>query len=41
MAKHTGLAVEKRDFSKNPRQLRAEGKLPATVYGHNFDSVSL
>lgn len=41
MAKSTDLTVEKRDFSRNPRQLRAEGKVPATVYGHNFDSISI
>lgn len=41
MAKNTNLTVEKRDFSVSPKQLRAEGKVTATIYGHNFDAVSI
>ena len=33
--------VEKKDESLNPRQLRATGKLPATIYGKGVDSVSV
>ena len=35
------LQAEKRDENKNPRQLRAEGVLPATVYGKGVESVSV
>ena len=35
------INAEKRNESKNPRQLRAEGKLTATVYGKGMDSVSV
>lgn len=35
------LEVEKRDESLNPRQLRAQGMLPATVYGKGMESVSI
>lgn len=35
------IKAEKRDENKNPRQVRAEGKLPATVYGKGKDSVSV
>lgn len=35
------LEIEKRDESKNPRQVRAEGNLPATIYGKGKDSVSV
>lgn len=35
------LDTEVRDGSLNPRQLRAEGKLPATIYGKGMDSVSV
>jgi len=38
---NTKIKMSKRDFSKNPRRLRAEGKIPATIYGHNFDSISV
>ncbi|MBQ2644877.1 hypothetical protein IJG14_04805 [bacterium] len=37
----TLIKAEKRDEMKNPRQVRAEGKLPATVYGKGQDSVSI
>lgn len=33
--------VEKKDESLNPRQLRAEGKLPATIYGKGVESISV
>ncbi len=35
------INAEKRDEAKNPRQVRAEGKLTATVYGKAQDSVSI
>ena len=35
------IEAQKRDESKNPRQLRAVGLLPATVYGKGKDSVSI
>lgn len=35
------LNAEKRSENKNPRQLRAEGLLPATVYGKGMDSMSI
>jgi len=35
------IEAQKRDESKNPRQLRAEGFLPATIYGKGKDSVSI
>jgi len=41
MAKNINISVEKRDFSVNTRQLRASGKTPATVYGHNFKNLSI
>jgi len=33
--------AEQKDENKNPRQLRASGKLPATIYGKGMDSVSI
>lgn len=41
MSKNTDLTVEKRDFSKKAKQLRAEGKVPATIYGHGFEAISI
>lgn len=41
MADVIKLAAEKRSEDKNPRQLRAEGVLPATVYGKGMDSMSI
>ena len=41
MAVSTKLNIEKRDNSKNPRQLRAEGLLTGTVYGKGIESVSV
>ena len=35
------LSAEKRNEDKNPRQLRAEGLLPATVYGKGQESMSI
>lgn len=35
------LSAEKRSEDKNPRQLRAEGLLPATVYGKGTESMSI
>ena len=35
------IKAEKRDENKNPRQVRAEGNLPATVYGKGQESVSV
>ena len=35
------LNAEKRNSDKNPRQLRAEGLLPATVYGKGQESMSI
>lgn len=35
------IEAQKRDEKKNPRQVRAEGKLTATVYGKGQDSVSV
>ena len=35
------IEAQKRDESKNPRQLRTEGVLPATIYGKGKDSVSI
>ncbi|MDD3593079.1 MAG: hypothetical protein PHX18_00455 [Candidatus Gastranaerophilales bacterium] len=35
------LEIEKRDETKNPRQIRAEGNLPATIYGKDKASVSV
>lgn len=35
------IEAQERDLTKNPRQLRSEGFLPATVYGKGKDSVSI
>jgi large subunit ribosomal protein L25 len=35
------LEIKERDFSVNPRMLRREGRLPATIYGRNVDSISV
>ena len=35
------IEAQERDLTKNPRQLRAAGFLPATVYGKGKDSVSI
>ena len=35
------MDIEKRDESMNPRQLRAAGKLPGTIYGKGMDSISV
>jgi large subunit ribosomal protein L25 len=42
MAKHAELEAERRELlGKGVRRLRAQGVLPATVYGHNVEPVSL
>ena len=41
MADIIKLTAEKRNEGKNPRQLRAEGLLPATVYGKGKESMSI
>lgn len=41
MSKAIKISAEKRDASKNPRQLRADGLLPATIYGKGMESVSI
>lgn len=33
--------VQLRDATLNPRQVRAEGMIPATIYGKDVDPVSL
>jgi len=35
------IDAQERDKTKNPRQLRAAGILPATIYGKGKDSVSI
>ncbi len=35
------LKAKKRDNSLNPRQMRSEGKLPATLYGKGMESLSI
>lgn len=35
------LNIEKRDESKNPRELRMSGVLPGTVYGKGIESFSV
>lgn len=40
MAK-SSLTAQKRDESLNPRELRREGKVPATLYGKGMESLSL
>ena len=35
------IEAQQRDESKNPRQLRSAGILPATVYGKGKESVSI
>lgn len=41
MANIVNLNVSERDITINPRQLRREGKIPATVYGKGMDSYSI
>ncbi len=40
MSENLILELEKRDYSKNPRQLRADGSIPVTIYGKGVESVS-
>ena len=35
------LAANVREEDKNPRQLRSEGNLPATIYGKGMESKSI
>ena len=35
------IEAQERDMTKNPRQLRAAGFLPATIYGKGQESVSI
>ncbi len=35
------LDIEKRDESKNPRELRSQGFIPGTIYGKGVDSISV
>ena len=35
------LQAEERNTDLNPRQVRAEGKIPATIYGKGQESVSV
>lgn len=35
------IDAQERDLTQNPRQLRAAGFLPATIYGKGKDSVSI
>ncbi|HSA07499.1 MAG TPA: 50S ribosomal protein L25 [Candidatus Gastranaerophilales bacterium] len=37
----SSLTAQKRNSSLNPRQLRSSGKIPATIYGHGMESVSI
>ena len=41
MAVAVKLNIQKRDTSKNPRQLRAEGFITGTVYGKGIESISV
>ncbi len=40
MAK-TKLKIESREESKNPRQLRAAGNMPGSLYGKNMEAKSI
>ncbi len=40
MTENLVLELEKRDDSKNPRQLRADGSIPVTIYGKGTESIS-
>lgn len=41
MAKNISIPAEKRDFSINVKQLRASGKIPATIYGQGIENLSV
>ena len=41
MSEKVIFEVETKNEELNPRQLRATGKLPATIYGKGMDSVSI
>ena len=38
---NTKLKVELREEGKNPRQLRATGNLPGSLYGKNMDAKNI
>jgi ribosomal protein L25 (general stress protein Ctc) len=35
------IEAQERDTSRNPRQLRADGLIPATIYGKNVEAKSI
>jgi ribosomal protein L25 (general stress protein Ctc) len=35
------IEAQERDTSRNPRQLRADGLIPATIYGKSFEAKSI
>jgi ribosomal protein L25 (general stress protein Ctc) len=37
----TKLEAQERDTARNPRQLRAAGLIPATIYGKGFGPLSI
>lgn len=41
MSEKVIFEVEAKNEELNPRQLRASGKIPATIYGKGIDSVSV
>lgn len=41
MSNVISLDIEKRDENLNPRQLRSAGKVPATIYGADFEATSI
>lgn len=41
MSEKVIFEAEAKNEELNPRQLRASGKLPATIYGKGMDSVSI
>lgn len=41
MSEKVIFEAEVKNEELNPRQLRASGKLPATIYGKGMDSVSI
>ena len=41
MAKQLTINAKQREKKKTPNKLRSEGSVPATVYGHGFESHSV
>lgn len=41
MADTVKLTTESKDETKNPRQIRQSGFIPATIYGKGIDSTSI